>query len=108
MFTSRGRFGHGGRALKRELQAKELGSFLRLRFRLQPGGELQPRIDRLAFQGQDAEDAFVDAAQGLAADEALQGFEAQGELAAGQGALGPGRALAAGGAECSGSVYSGP
>jgi len=44
-------------------------------------GDLQSRIDRLAFQGEDAEDAFVDAAERLLADEAFKGFAAQGEFA---------------------------
>ena len=38
---------------------------------------------RLALQGEHAEDALVDAPQRLAADEALQPLDAQGELAAG-------------------------
>ncbi len=33
---------------------------------------LQPRVHRFALQGQDSEDALVDPAQGLLADETLQ------------------------------------
>ena len=55
---------------------------------------LQSRIDRFAFQGQDAEDAFVDAAQGFVADEAVEGFEAERELAQCQRAFGAEAALA--------------
>ena len=36
---------------------------------------LQPWIDRLAFQGQNAEDAFVDAAERFVADEAFEGLD---------------------------------
>jgi hypothetical protein len=39
--------------------------------------DLQPRIDRFAFQCQYSEHAFVDASQRLAADESLQGFDAE-------------------------------
>src|SRR3954470_423579 len=49
---------------------------------------LQPWIDRLALERQDAKDALVDAAQGLAADEALQPFDSQRQLAQGERALG--------------------
>ena len=48
---------------------------------------LEPRVDRLALQGQHAEDALVDAAQGLVADEPLQPFDSERELAMGQPAL---------------------
>ena len=55
-----------------------------LRESVPPSATSQPGVDRLAFQGQDAEDAFVDVAQGLAGDETLQAFVAEGELAQGQ------------------------
>src|SRR5258708_6824767 len=48
----------------------------------------QAGVDRLAFEGQHAEDALVDTAQGFAAYEALQGLDAQGELAQGKRAFG--------------------
>src|ERR1700709_2084704 len=48
---------------------------------------LQPRIDRLALQGQDTEHAFVNAPQGLTAREALQPFDPEGELPQGERAL---------------------
>jgi len=41
----------------------------------------QPRIHRLALQGEHGEDALVDSAQRLAADEPLQRLDANGELA---------------------------
>src|SRR3984893_3869899 len=47
----------------------------------------EARVHRLAFQGEDAEDALVDAAQRLAADEALQAFDAERELPQRQRAL---------------------
>ena len=68
---------------------------------------LQPRVHRLALQGQHAEHALVDPPQRLAADEPLQPLDPQGELAEGQ------RPLAAqppsgAGPGSRGSVYSGP
>jgi len=45
--------------------------------------DLQPRVHRLALQRQHAEDALVDAAEGFAADEALERLDAEGELAQG-------------------------
>jgi hypothetical protein len=48
---------------------------------------LEPRIDGLALEGQDAKDALVDATEGFLADEAVEGFDAEGELAEGQRAL---------------------
>ena len=50
-------------------------------------GRLEAGVDGLGFEGEDAEDAFVDATQGFAADEAFEGFNAEGEFAHGQGAL---------------------
>jgi hypothetical protein len=44
-------------------------------------------VDGLSFEGEDAEDAFVDAAQGFIADEAFEGFDAESEFANGQRAL---------------------
>ena len=41
----------------------------------------ETRIDGFGFQGQDAEDAFVDASEGFIADETFEGFDAQGEFA---------------------------
>ena len=49
---------------------------------------LEPRVDRLAFEREDPEDAFVNAAEGLVANEAFEGFEAEGEFAQGEGAFG--------------------
>jgi len=46
------------------------------------------RIDRLAFHGQDGEDALVDAAQRFAPDESLEGLYPQRELAQCQRSLG--------------------
>src|SRR5438105_2338614 len=42
---------------------------------------LQPRINRLALQSQDAEDALMHPAQRLLADETLQPFDTEGEFA---------------------------
>src|SRR5207247_6743501 len=50
-------------------------------------GRSQARINRLALQGQHAEDALVDAPERLAANETLQGLDAQDELPPGQRAL---------------------
>jgi len=36
---------------------------------------LQTRIDRLAFKGEDTEDAFVDAPKRFLAHESFQGFD---------------------------------
>src|SRR5215470_517253 len=47
----------------------------------------EPRVDRLGLQGQDGEDAFVDAPERLAARDAVQGLQAQGVLAERQRAL---------------------
>ena len=54
---------------------------------------LQRRIHRFALQRQDAEYAFVDPAQGLAAYKAFQRFDAQSELPPGQRPLSPETAL---------------
>src|SRR5262245_33486664 len=59
-----------------------------------PLSPLQPRVHRLAFQREDAEDALVDAPEGFPADEALQGFDAEGELAQRERTLGAEAALA--------------
>ena len=53
----------------------------------QPEQLLQPGVYGFAFQGEDSEDALVDAAQRLAADEPLQALDSKGELAERQGAL---------------------
>ena len=47
----------------------------------------QPGVDGFGFQGQDGEDAFVDAPEGLAAGDPVQGFQAQGVLAQRERAL---------------------
>jgi hypothetical protein len=52
------------------------------RYRLEAG------IDRLAFEGQHAEDAFVDPAEGLLADKSFKGFNPKSKLAECQRALG--------------------
>ena len=48
---------------------------------------LQPRIDRLALQREDAEHALVNASERLSLDEALESFDAQRELAQRQRSL---------------------
>src|SRR6266404_10837 len=47
----------------------------------------QPRVHRLAFQSEDAENALVHTAERLPAHESLQTFNAQSELAHGQRAF---------------------
>lgn len=47
-------------------------------------GRLQPRVDGLALEREDAEDALVDAVEGFLLDEAMQGFDAERELAEGE------------------------
>src|SRR5690349_19729129 len=47
----------------------------------------QSWVDWFAFEGEDAEDAFVDAAEGLVAGEAFEGFDAEGEFAEREGAF---------------------
>jgi hypothetical protein len=41
---------------------------------------LEPRIDRLAFEGKHAEDALVHTAQGFTLDESLKRFDAEREF----------------------------
>jgi hypothetical protein len=48
---------------------------------------LQPRIHGLALEGEDRERALVDAAERLAADEALQALDPDRELAVGDAPL---------------------
>ena len=43
--------------------------------------ESEPGVDGFGFEGQDGEDAFVDAPQGLTADDPVQGLQAQGVFA---------------------------
>src|SRR5262245_3997909 len=50
-------------------------------------GASESRIDRFAFEGEDAEDTFMDATQGFIADKPLQCLDAQSELSQGQRAL---------------------
>ena len=45
---------------------------------------LQPRVYRFAFQGEDAEDALVHAAEGFVVDESLEGFDTECEFAQGK------------------------
>jgi hypothetical protein len=74
---------------QRESERQELSSCLlcvSVSLRL---SSLQARIDRFALEGQDAEDALVDAAQRLAVHEPFQGFNPQRELAQRQRTLGP-------------------
>ena len=53
-----------------------------------PGAEgLQPRIDWLAFQGKDTEDAFMDPPERFLANESLQPLDSQGKLAQSERAL---------------------
>src|ERR1700712_3061092 len=47
----------------------------------------EARVDGLALHRQHAEDRLVDAVEGLAGDEALEGLDAEGELAGRQAAL---------------------
>src|SRR5262245_13068947 len=47
--------------------------------------ELKSRVDRFAFQCQNAEDTFMYATERFLPNEALQSFDAQGKLAEGQG-----------------------
>src|SRR6188508_1805139 len=47
-------------------------------------GPSETRVDRLALERQDAEDALVDASQRLASREALEPFDAERELAGGE------------------------
>lgn len=42
---------------------------------------LEARVDGFCFERQDTEDAFVDAAKRLLANEAFEGFDAQSEFA---------------------------
>jgi hypothetical protein len=46
--------------------------------------KLQARIDRLAFEGKDTEDAFRCATKRFLPDESLQCFDAKSEFAEGQ------------------------
>src|SRR5262245_45651839 len=48
---------------------------------------LKPRINRLALQSQNAEDAFMHSAKRLLADEPLQPLKAEGELAESEGSF---------------------
>lgn len=43
--------------------------------------QLQPGVDRLALQGEDAEHALVNPEEGFAGDEALEPLDPEGELA---------------------------
>ena len=45
--------------------------------------KLQARIDRLAFEGKDTEDAFMYATKRFLPDESLQCFDAKSEFAEG-------------------------
>src|SRR4051812_19569771 len=66
------------------------GGYTTLRLSVRPGrtrSGLQPRVDRLALEGEDAEDALVDAAERLAADEPLERLDPERELAMGEPAL---------------------
>ena len=49
------------------------------------GGWLEAGVYGFAFEGEDGEDAFVDATEGLAGDEAFEGFDPEGEFAHGEG-----------------------
>ena len=69
--------------------------------------ESQSRVDWLAFECKHAEDAFVDFSQRLAADEAIESLEAEGEFREGEGSLPPEAAVRRRTRFCS-SVYSGP
>lgn len=47
----------------------------------------EPGVDRFTLQGEHAEDALVDPVKGLAPREPLEGLDAEGELASGEGSL---------------------
>ena len=55
---------------------------------------LEPGVDWFGFEGEDAEDAFVDSVQWLASHETLEGLDAEAELAYGEAPLVPDRTLA--------------
>src|SRR5262249_41738160 len=75
------RLSHRGRASKAVRSQAEPGNETPQVHHAECDDKLQPRIDRLAFERQDAEDAFVDAPQRLAADEPLERLDPQGEFA---------------------------
>lgn len=50
---------------------------------------LKAWVDGFRFEGEDAEYAFVDAAQGFSANESFESFDSQGEFAKCQRTLGP-------------------
>lgn len=52
---------------------------------------LESGIDGLAFESQDAEDAFMNSAQRLLANEPFQSFNTKGQLSAGERSLGTDR-----------------
>ena len=68
----------------------------------------QSRIDRLAFEREHAENAFVDLSQRLAADEPLERLDPQGELGQGKRARFLPRPRARRRARFRSAVYSGP
>ena len=49
-----------------------------------PKGALEAGVDWFGFEGEDGEDGLVDAPEGFARREAVEGFEAQGVLAQGE------------------------
>ena len=69
---------------------------------------LEPWIDWLALKGQDAEDAFVDPPQRLAADESVQALDAEREFAERRGSAWLRGRGSGGGSRFSGRSYSGP
>ena len=64
-------------------------------------------IDGFALDGKHAEDAFVDSAERLTADEALERFDLERELSEGECSLAPEHSLAQA-LEILGFVFSGP
>ena len=48
---------------------------------------LEARVDGFGFQGEDAEDAFMDAAEGFETHEAFEGLDAQCEIHAWPGTV---------------------
>ena len=74
--TDRGQpYEHGFRAGNGAVRLFVVGLDRRIRV------DLEPRVDGLALQGQDAEDALVDPVQRLTGDETLQGLDAKREFA---------------------------
>src|SRR5689334_6846141 len=85
--------------------ARKIGSLAK--FGNPPSGRQpsEPRIDRLAFERQHREHAFMNPPQWLAGDEALQCLVTEGEFAQGQVALAAQAALAEPGEVLGGVIF---